>query len=115
MRLPEDAIYLAEEMGIDPSPQLQGLEQRILEHDPSLDLDVEPKVQTLAFHSPDVEDSTVLWELHPEAMPRMLERHERILVASVEQAGGHVFNRSGDGFAAAFTTVADAVTAVDWG
>ncbi len=108
-------LYLAEEMGIDPSPQLQGLEQRILEHDPSLDLDVEPKVQTLAFLMTDVEDSTVLWELHPEAMPRMLERHERILVASVEQAGGRVFNRSGDGFAAVFTTVADAVTAVESG
>ena len=108
-------LYLAEEMGIDPSPQLQGLEQRILEHDPSLDLDVEPKVQTLAFLMTDVEDSTVLWELHPEAMPRMLERHERILVASVEQARGRVFNRSGDGFAAVFTTVADAVTAVESG
>ena len=49
----------------------------------------------------------MLWELQPEAMPRLLERHEQILVATVEQAGGRVFNRSGDGFAAVFATVAD--------
>ena len=47
-------------------------------------------MQTLAFFMTDVEDSTVLWELQPEAMPRLLERHEQILVATVEQAGGRL-------------------------
>ncbi|MBD0338688.1 MAG: winged helix-turn-helix domain-containing protein [Thermoleophilia bacterium] len=35
-------MYLTEELGLEPSRELRELERRILNHDPSLDLDVEP-------------------------------------------------------------------------
>ena len=38
--------YLAEELGLEPSPQLQELERRILNQDPSLLLEPEPQVQS---------------------------------------------------------------------
>jgi DNA-binding SARP family transcriptional activator len=34
--------YLAEELGLEPSQELRELERRILNHDPSLELDIEP-------------------------------------------------------------------------
>src|SRR5262245_4467889 len=41
--------YLADELGLEPALELRELERRILSHDPSLLLDVEPQAQTLAF------------------------------------------------------------------
>jgi class 3 adenylate cyclase/WD40 repeat protein len=118
-------LYLAEEMGIDPSPALQSLEQRILDHDPTLEAETGARVQTVAFLFTDIEGSTMLWELHPGEMPEVLARHDRILNQAVEQAGGRVFNQAGDGVCAAFSTVGEAVTAArsaqealaeaDWG
>ena len=118
-------LFLAEEMGIDPSPELQGLEQRILEHDPGLEAETGAQVQAVAFLFTDIEGSTVLWELHPGEMPGVLARHDRLLTEAVEQAGGRVFNQAGDGVCAVFATVGEAVTAArsaqealaeeDWG
>ena len=117
--------YLAEELGIDPSPQLRELEQRILEQDPSLDLPSEARVETLAFLFTDVEDSALLWELHPGTVQQSLALHDRILTEAVEEAGGRVFKRTGDGICAAFPEVGRAVAAAqatqlalassDWG
>ena len=118
-------LFLAEEMGIDPSPELQGLEQRILDHDPGLEAETTPRVQKMALLFTDIVDSTLLWELHPGEMPEVLARHDRLLSEAVDMAGGRVFNRSGDGVCAAFATVGEAVTAArsgqealaaaDWG
>ncbi len=118
-------LFLAEEMGIDPSSELQGLEQRILEHDPGLEAESASRVQTMSFLMTDIVDSTLLWELHPGEMPEVLARHDRLLTEAVEQAGGRVFNQAGDGVCAAFATVGEAVTAArsaqealaaaDWG
>ena len=44
--------YLAEELGLEPSAQLQELERRILNQDPSLLLEPEPQVQTSPSCSP---------------------------------------------------------------
>lgn len=41
--------YLGEELGIDPSSELRDLEQRILDQDPSLILQVESAVERLSF------------------------------------------------------------------
>ena len=118
-------LFLAEEMGIDPSTELQGLEQRILDHDPGLEAESASRVQTMSFLMTDIVDSTLLWELHPAEMPEVLARHDRLLTEAVEQAGGRVFNQAGDGVCAAFATVGEAVTAArsaqealaaaDWG
>jgi WD40 repeat protein/DNA-binding SARP family transcriptional activator len=117
--------YLADELGLEPSPQVQGLERQILNQDPSLLLDEGPQIQTLAFLLTDIEDSTMLWELHTKAMRAAVAEHDRIVMGAVEAAGGRVVKRVGDGVDFAFGDVGGAVTAasesqrllaeVDWG
>ena len=101
--------YLGEELGLEPSPQLQELERRILNQDASLLLEPELQVQTLAFLLTDIEDSTVLWELHTNAMRSAVAEHDRIVLGAVEAAGGRVVKRVGDGVDIAFADVGNAV------
>ena len=103
--------YLADELGLEPSAQLQELERAILNQDPSLLLEPEPQVQTVAFLLTDVEDSTVLWEVHTEAMRAAVAQHDRIVLGAVEAAGGRVVKRVGDGIDLAFADVGAAVAA----
>src|ERR671936_431874 len=118
-------VYLADELGLEPSPQLQELERRILNQDASLLLEPELQVQTLAFLLTDIEDSTVLWELHTKPMRAAVAEHDRIVMAAVEASGGRVVKRVGDGVDLAFADVGAAVAAAseiqrglaaaDWG
>jgi WD40 repeat protein/DNA-binding SARP family transcriptional activator len=103
--------YLAEELGLEPSPQLQESERRILNQDASLLVEPELQVQTLAFLLTDIEDSTVLWELHTEAMRFAVAEHDRIVMAAAEAAGGRLVKRVGDGIDLAFADVGAAVAA----
>jgi WD40 repeat protein/class 3 adenylate cyclase len=103
--------YLAEELGLEPSPQLHELESRILNQDASLLLEPELQVQTLAFLLTDIEDSTTLWELHTEAMRPAVAEHDRIVMTAVEAAGGRLVKRVGDGVDLAFADVRAAVAA----
>jgi class 3 adenylate cyclase/DNA-binding winged helix-turn-helix (wHTH) protein len=103
--------YLADELGLEPSPELQELERLILNQDRSLLPDTEPQVQTRAFLLTDVEDSTVLWELHTEAMRAAMAEHDRVVLGAVEAAGGVVVKRVGDGVDIAFADAGDAVSA----
>lgn len=117
--------YLAEELGLDPSELLRALERKILNQDPSLLLETEPQVQTLAFLLTDIEDSTVLWEMQTAAMRSAVAEHDRIVFEAVERAGGKIVKRVGDGIDTAFADVGAAVRAaeqiqrglvtVDWG
>jgi len=117
--------YLAEELGLEPSAQLQNVERRILNQDPSLLLEPEPQVQTLAFLLSDIEDSTVLWELHTDAMRSAVAEHDRIVLGAADAAGGRVVKRVGDGVDLAFADAGAAVAAAgaiqrelaaaDWG
>ena len=51
----------------------------------------------------DVEGSTRLWDAERDAMAAALRRHDEILRAAIEQAGGYVFKTVGDSFCAAFS------------
>jgi WD40 repeat protein/serine/threonine protein kinase/DNA-binding SARP family transcriptional activator len=103
--------YLADELGLDPTPELQELERLILTQDRSLLPDTEPQVQTRAFLLTDVEDSTVLWELHTDAMRAAMAEHDRVVLGAVKAAGGEVVKRVGDGVDIAFTDSAAAISA----
>lgn len=52
---------------------------------------------TVTFLMTDVEGSTPLWDTHPEAMPRVLERHERIVAGAVESNSGRFIKSRGEG------------------
>ena len=70
--------------------------------------DVGPPTGQVTFLMTDIEGSTRLWDNAPAAMRESLQRHDRILKETIEGAGGYVFCRAGDSFAAAF---ADPTTA----
>jgi len=66
---------------------------------------------TVTFLFTDIEGSTRLWEEHPAPMGEALARHDAILRAAIEGAGGHVFKTIGDAFDAVFPTAVDAAAA----
>jgi len=80
---------------------------------------------TVTFLLTDLEGSTRLWEAHPREMSDAVTRHKVIVRGAVESHGGLVFENTGDGMLAVFTSARDAVRAVlaaqtgltaeDWG
>jgi len=66
---------------------------------------------TVTFLFTDVEDSTRLWEEAPTEMADGVRVHDAIVRGTIERHDGYVFGIGGDGFRAAFSTVADAVAA----
>ena len=65
----------------------------------------------VAFLITDIEGSTRLWDRVPEAMRRALKRHDDIIDMAIDVAGGYVFCRAGDSFAAAFDSAEAALEA----
>ncbi len=66
---------------------------------------------TVTFLFTDIEGSTRLWEVHPEAMRDALARHDQLLREAIEAHGGYVVKTTGDGFHAAFGTAEAGVVA----
>jgi len=66
---------------------------------------------TISFLFTDIEGSTKLWAQDRENMSEDLARHDALIRAVVEEAGGYVFKTVGDAFCAAFSTATAAVTA----
>ncbi|HVM66633.1 MAG TPA: LuxR C-terminal-related transcriptional regulator [Acidimicrobiales bacterium] len=66
---------------------------------------------TVTFLFTDIEDSARLWDASPADMAEAVQAHDAILRAAIERHRGHVFADGGDGFAAAFSSAMDAVTA----
>lgn len=56
----------------------------------------------LTFLFTDVEGSTKVWEAHPADMEVALAVHDELLETAIRAAGGYIFTRAGDSFAAAF-------------
>jgi len=133
---------LAGELGLDPGPELTGLQAKMLADDPALAAPAAvpsgavPAAAggaaamglpqgTVTFLFTDLEGSTRRWEAHPQEMRDALARHDVIVRGAVESHGGVVFSTMGDGMAAVFASARDAVRAVlaaqqglaaeDWG
>ncbi|MEX2555943.1 MAG: BTAD domain-containing putative transcriptional regulator [Actinomycetota bacterium] len=106
---------LSEELGVDPSPDLQALERKVLEHDPSLSAPGRRADRELGgavtFLFSDIEGSTRLWNEHPGEMEDAVRAHDEILRASIERHGGLVFKHTGDGVCAAFGAPPEALAA----
>jgi predicted ATPase/class 3 adenylate cyclase len=94
------------EAGLEPSPELRAAEAAALAVErrgaPVRAVDVPRPSGTVTFLFTDIERSTALWEQHHDEMAEAVERHDRLVPAAIEDAGGHVFAVRGDGFAAAF-------------
>lgn len=116
---------LVSELGVDPSSELQAVEERILQHDPTLLVAADVRTEDVAILFTDIEDSTILWETRPDAMRGALARHDQLLEEAITGAGGRIFKHTGDGLLAAFVSAPAAVRAAtaaqtaiageDWG
>jgi class 3 adenylate cyclase/tetratricopeptide (TPR) repeat protein len=104
---------LVDELGIDPSPELQRLEQAILRHDPELDLPEAPRKRvpvsepdrrkTVTVLFADLVDSTELAaRLDPEVLRQVLDRYFEVVREAVERHGGIVEKFIGDAAMAVF-------------
>lgn len=108
-RLQDARRALVEDVGIEPGPELVAIEAAVLAHDPVLTV-AGPAVPTRptapkpgrAFLFTDIEGSTRLWDADTGAMADALAHHDRLVEAALLEAGGTVFSRAGDAFAAVF-------------
>jgi len=66
---------------------------------------------TVTFLFTDIENSTRLWEQHPQEMLVAHARHNQLLREAIESNNGYVFQVIGDAFCAAFDTAGDAIRA----
>jgi class 3 adenylate cyclase len=66
---------------------------------------------TVTFLFTDIEDSTTLWEQHPDAMRSALARHDTLLRHAIESSDGCIVKSTGDGVYAVFATATDALAA----
>jgi predicted ATPase/DNA-binding SARP family transcriptional activator len=106
---------LVDELGIEPSPELQELNRKILQQD------VEPATRaprrelprgTVTLLATDIEGSTrLLADLGPEAYADSLVAHRRIMRDSITSRGGVEVDTQGDAFLIAFARASDAVAA----
>ncbi|MDH3303477.1 MAG: protein kinase, partial [Acidimicrobiia bacterium] len=116
---------LGEELGVEPSRELRELEERILQHDPSLIVGADTGTETVALLFTDIAGSASLWEANPDATRHALAVHDEIVHAAITESGGRIVTHTGEGVLAAFVGVGDAggaaVTAqqrlasADWG
>ena len=70
-----------------------------------------PSTSRRTFLFTDIESSTRMWDLYPDAILDALDLHDQVLVESVEAAGGEVIRHTGDGVIAVFRSAAAAVQA----
>ena len=112
--------FLADEVGVVPSPGLQELNDDIVRQHPDVSWSGSRKKDagtvalpsgTVTFLFTDVEGSTRLWDEYPDVMRNAMARHDEILRVAIAAHDGHVVKSAGDGFLAVFATVHDAVTA----
>ena len=114
---------LAESLGLDPSPELQNLQLRVLQQDPDLlslrapDVGAEDTSSlptgTVTFLLSDVEGSTRRWQQAPDAMAVAVPRHYELLDEAIVAHGGvrPVEQGEGDSVVGAFSQASDAVAA----
>ena len=112
--------FLADEVGVVPSPGLQALNDDIVRQHPDVGWAGSPTKDagssdlpsgTVTFLFTEVEGSTRLWDESPDVMSHAMARHDELLRDAVESHDGFIVKNTGDGFHAVFATAHDAVTA----
>jgi class 3 adenylate cyclase len=92
---------LADELGVDPGPDLRRLEAAIVAQDDALEMPVSPQLQSVTravtFLLTDIEGSTAAWEAQADAMAMALARHDEIVEQVVTSRGGRLIKTRGEG------------------
>ena len=103
--------HLAEELGVDPSPALRQLEQRILQQDPGLLLDREATIRRRAVLAIDLSTAALESVDDPGQRARTLDEVDGLIAGSVAELGGEVADQRGTTTFCTFAEVRDAVDA----
>ncbi|EFG77816.1 adenylate/guanylate cyclase catalytic domain protein [Mycobacterium parascrofulaceum ATCC BAA-614] len=122
---------LADELGVDPGPDLRRLEAAIVAQDSALEMPAAQQVSSVTravtFLLTDIEGSTAAWEADAEAMAVALARHDELVEQVVTSRGGRLIKTRGEGdatfsvferpsaAAAAAIEVQDAIIHEPWG
>jgi len=92
---------LAEELGVDPGPELRRLEASIVAQDAALEVAVAQGVSSVTravtFLLTDIEGSTAAWEADADAMAVALARHDELVEQVVTSRGGRLIKTRGEG------------------
>ena len=122
---------LADELGVDPGPDLRRLEVAIVGQDAALEIpaaqDLPSVTRTVTFLLTDIEGSTAAWEADADAMAVALARHDELVEQVVTSRGGRLIKTRGEGdatfsvferasaAAAAAIELQDAIVHEPWG
>jgi class 3 adenylate cyclase len=92
---------LADELGVDPGPDLRRLEAAIVAQDDALEIPVSQHLsvvtRAVTFLLTDIEGSTAAWEADADAMAVALARHDEIVEQVVTSRGGRLIKTRGEG------------------
>nr|WP_237162457.1 BTAD domain-containing putative transcriptional regulator [Mycolicibacterium fortuitum] len=92
---------LADELGVDPGPELRRLEAAIVAQDPELDVPAAQHVpsvtRAVTFLLTDIEGSTAAWEADADAMAVALARHDELVEQVITSRGGRLIKTRGEG------------------
>ena len=105
---------LDEELGLEPSAELQQLQGAILRQDASLaaaDAEERPPEGVVTMLFTDIEGSTRMARAAGPAWPDALAIHHELVAGAVQDAGGHVDGSEGDALFAYFVDPGSAVAA----
>ena len=92
---------LADELGVDPGPELRRLEAAIVAQDTALDYRATQRppsvTRAVTFLLTDIEGSTAAWEADADAMAVALARHDELAEQVVTSRGGRLIKTRGEG------------------
>ena len=92
---------LADELGVDPGPDLRRLEAAIVAQDTALEIPAAQQFPTVmravTFLLTDIEGSTAAWEAEADAMAVALARHDELIEQVVTSRGGRLIKTRGEG------------------
>jgi class 3 adenylate cyclase len=92
---------LADQLGVDPGPDLRRLEAAVVGQDAALDMPVAQQLssvtRTVTFLLTDIEGSTAAWEADSDAMAVALARHDELVEQVVTSRGGRLIKTRGEG------------------
>lgn len=92
---------LADELGVDPGPDLRRLEAAIVAQDAALEVPASQQAsgvtRAVTFLLTDIEESTAAWEADADAMAIALARHDELVEQVVTSRGGRLIKTRGEG------------------
>ena len=92
---------LADELGVDPGPELRRLETAIVAQSAELEVvaaqNVASVMRAVTFLLTDIEGSTAAWEAEPNVMASALARHDELVEQVVTSRAGRLIKTRGEG------------------